>query len=147
MTDDGDQFKPKGLWYRLVPELRHFSTRGESEAVGRAFRVEMLGGVLIWCAVVGMVVFVGGLGTVLALVENGVSPWPAVLLSGGFWFLVMVAGLFRFWHRPYVQFVRRYLHGRGVPICVGCGYDLRGQREPRCPECGRGFDGAILDSW
>jgi hypothetical protein len=24
--------------------------------------------------------------------------------------------------------------------CLTCGYDLRGLPEPRCPECGRGFD-------
>ena len=24
--------------------------------------------------------------------------------------------------------------------CLGCGYDLRGLPEPRCPECGRPFD-------
>lgn len=24
-------------------------------------------------------------------------------------------------------------------VCVGCGYDLRGLPEPRCPECGRAF--------
>src|SRR5262245_5187314 len=24
--------------------------------------------------------------------------------------------------------------------CLGCGYDLRGQIEHRCPECARGFD-------
>ena len=25
-------------------------------------------------------------------------------------------------------------------LCLGCGYDLRGQVEHRCPECGRAFD-------
>jgi len=24
--------------------------------------------------------------------------------------------------------------------CLGCGYDLRGLPENRCPECGRGVD-------
>lgn len=24
--------------------------------------------------------------------------------------------------------------------CLDCGYDLRGLPEPRCPECGRGFN-------
>ncbi len=34
------------------------------------------------------------------------------------------------------QSLRRQLVARGVPICIACGYDLRGQIEPRCPECG-----------
>jgi len=32
----------------------------------------------------------------------------------------------------------------GRPRCRKCGYDLRGQRELRCPECGTEFDEAIL---
>jgi hypothetical protein len=28
----------------------------------------------------------------------------------------------------------------GARTCATCGYDLRGQVEPRCPECGTGFD-------
>jgi hypothetical protein len=35
----------------------------------------------------------------------------------------------------------------GRPKCRKCGYDLRGQREPRCPECGTEFDEAILKIW
>lgn len=32
------------------------------------------------------------------------------------------------------------LGGGGRPTCRKCGYDLRGQRSPRCPECGASFD-------
>lgn len=28
----------------------------------------------------------------------------------------------------------------GVPVCLGCGYNLRGLKAARCPECGRGLD-------
>jgi len=34
-------------------------------------------------------------------------------------------------------FARRRRRKRGR--CVGCGYDLTGLTEPRCPECGRSF--------
>jgi hypothetical protein len=34
------------------------------------------------------------------------------------------------------RLLREQLVARGVAICVACGYDLRGQIEPRCPECG-----------
>jgi protein-S-isoprenylcysteine O-methyltransferase Ste14 len=36
--------------------------------------------------------------------------------------------------------LRRQLTDAGMPMCVDCGYDLRGQTEPRCPECGTPFD-------
>ena len=43
----------------------------------------------------------------------------------------------RFWLRRLIQRnLREQLVARGVPICLECGYDLRGQVEPRCPECG-----------
>lgn len=39
--------------------------------------------------------------------------------------------------------IRRYLREElrrvGFQICVNCGYDLRGQTDPRCPECGAEF--------
>lgn len=44
------------------------------------------------------------------------------------------------YNRPLRQFLRQELAARGVPICIHCGYDLRGQTEPRCPECGHAFE-------
>jgi hypothetical protein len=31
-----------------------------------------------------------------------------------------------------------------IPVCLHCGYDLRGQTEPRCAECGQAFDRSEL---
>jgi hypothetical protein len=31
-----------------------------------------------------------------------------------------------------------------VSLCQSCGYDLRGQIEPRCPECGTTFDQSLV---
>jgi len=41
--------------------------------------------------------------------------------------------------------LRRKLLARGVPVCMGCGYLLRGLSvsTERCPECGRAFDGQV----
>lgn len=45
--------------------------------------------------------------------------------------------------------IRRHLRAKlaeqGVPLCIPCGYDLRGETEPRCPECGAAFDPALLN--
>jgi len=46
----------------------------------------------------------------------------------------------RFMHREVVVRTRVGRH------CRVCGYDLRCQTEPRCPECGTAFDAALLDS-
>ena len=51
--------------------------------------------------------------------------------------IAIVAWLVR---RSSQQELRRCLHSIGVLLCLHCGYDLRGQTEPRCPECGRAFN-------
>jgi hypothetical protein len=38
--------------------------------------------------------------------------------------------------------LRRWLVEHGYPVCLACSYDLRGQVEPRCPECGIATDSA-----
>ena len=45
------------------------------------------------------------------------------------------------WHgrRWMRRYLRTYLNEHGVPICLNCGYDLRGLPESRCPECGTEF--------
>ncbi len=40
--------------------------------------------------------------------------------------------------------LRVQLVAKGVPICIRCGYDLRGQHVPRCYECGTPFDETLL---
>ena len=37
--------------------------------------------------------------------------------------------------------LRQLLKEQGMLVCTGCAYDLRGQVEHRCPECGRPFKG------
>lgn len=36
--------------------------------------------------------------------------------------------------------LRLYLNARGIRVCMGCGYNLRGVAGPRCPECGRAYE-------
>jgi hypothetical protein len=75
-----------------------------------------------------------------------IVPWAAayvlllVLWVAGFSGIVWVIFRADARHR-----LREGLVALGVPICLHCGYDLRGQIEPRCPECGRTFDPALLN--
>ena len=47
-----------------------------------------------------------------------------------------------FWHgrRWMCIYIRTYLNENGMPICMCCGYDLRGQVSASCPECGTGLE-------
>ena len=45
---------------------------------------------------------------------------------------------------PMRKHLREQLIARGVPICLRCGYDVKGLAKPRCPECGEAFDERLL---
>lgn len=53
--------------------------------------------------------------------------------------LVLLFLIFRRYRAFSRDYFREYLTGCGIPVCVLCGYDLRGQVDPRCPECGTEF--------
>jgi hypothetical protein len=66
-------------------------------------------------------------------------------------FLALIVGItsavWAFGPGLYLLFLTRRLQRRAdLSLCRGCGYDLRGLVEPRCPECGRRFDAALLSA-
>jgi predicted amidophosphoribosyltransferase len=57
----------------------------------------------------------------------------------------LVALALQFCTRRHKQRItRQYLQQQGIPVCINCGYDLRAQTTPRCPECGEPFDPKLL---
>ena len=64
--------------------------------------------------------------------------WALVLILSC-WFPLLMVGQFWLSRRHIRTYVRQKLIEAGVPVCRQCGYDLRGQVEPRCPECGQAF--------
>jgi hypothetical protein len=66
----------------------------------------------------------------------------AALLGGGA-ILVPTIGMALF-RRQIRRRLRQVLRHSDVPICLECGYDLRGQTARRCPECGAPFGEWLL---
>jgi len=52
---------------------------------------------------------------------------------------ITVLGIYTF-RRRIQRSLRQQLNARGTPVCLKCGYDLRGQVDARCPECGTPFN-------
>lgn len=76
----------------------------------------------------------------------GLPPSMAIVVAGLFYGCGISLALRWGLRDPVRRHLRRWLVQFGVPICIPCGYDLRGQVEPRCPECGEAFDPSLLRS-
>lgn len=78
-----------------------------------------------------------------ALIFHG--PWSNIGIGVALILALMVIPLLAqvfdfYWHRKRLsKYLRKYLNEHGVPICMPCGYDLRGQVDLYCPECGTPF--------
>lgn len=134
------------FWYRYCPEWRHFKTRAELREAKRAFQNRNAKRRRLLVPIIVIAALSGGLSHVAVrwLISHGLSWWLASLINMLCWAIITAAVVVFFWRRPYIRFVRQYLQERGVAICLKCGYDLRGQVKPRCPECGQDFDEELL---
>jgi hypothetical protein len=132
---------------RLFPEIKRFdSPKSAKAAMKLAWRVVVVRP-RFWVFVAFYVICVP-IGLALTLRSFGTPPFipPAMyggLIGGGVGgtYAAVFHWLFR---SPIRRRLREELVKQGVPICIPCGYDLRGQSEPRCPECGAAFDASLL---
>lgn len=147
--------KAATLLLLMFPEVRLFEREEEStSAWDRAY----LGhGLRAWIvAILWLLLFAfGGLFVnVLDVVFRGLLPgitplaskicsgvaFLGILVGGGWFLLWLLRGRIR-------QSLRLSLVACGVPVCLHCSYDVRGQIEPRCPECGHDFDPKLRELW
>lgn len=123
----------------LFPELSHFPDRAARDAAFSSAKLRVIRAKRRWILLVaamsgvGLAIALLGLGLKIVFGTNvawlGSFAGPLTLLV---W--VWVANIaFR---RPIQRDLREQLVARGVPICLACGYDLRGNTSGRCPECG-----------
>lgn len=137
-------------WRRRFPELARFPTDKQAEnALDRATEdggMQRSDWQLAAAFVIGIAVITG----VFVYFTMRIGPQWRVPLKIGEWIyaVVMACATFVLLVHIYRRQIRRSLREQlcdiGVPICVPCGYDLRGLDEPRCPECGRPFDPNLL---
>lgn len=131
------------MW--LFPELALFETESERRAIVNRFAKRQWRTPQFWlCVLLYLVTCVLLVAAWLFLFHSSrwrgsLPPWSLgvpIGLAGP----ILVLALRQTLRKPGREFIRQELCARGVPICVKCGYDLRGQVDPRCPECGRAFD-------
>ncbi len=117
-------------------------TRPEKKALERLVSRSLP---LVLCLWAGMAVLMLGVGAVAdalaAPADRGqvFSDHVSFLLSVGPFVPGVILG--RLLGRRLARIMRTDAH---PPLCPHCGYPLQGLPEPRCPECGQGFDPALL---
>jgi hypothetical protein len=128
--------------YRLYPELALFESDAERIAALKAFQKAIWRNRNFWLmsvlyGMINAVGIAGGTWLMTRLAYFSTVPRP-IMTSIPAMVLGTLFGLsFQFiWRRPIQRALREHLVAKGVPICLHCGYDMRGLPEPRCPECG-----------
>ena len=130
---------------RVLPEIRRFETDDQCKtAMRHALSLTSQGSWRLWAWTLFYLLSVVGAIYVGLYFETrfpvasdiGLKVVPLALAATCLWFC---RSLLR-------RRLRVLLAARGVPICIPCGYDLRGQVVTRCPECGSTFDEGLLSS-
>jgi hypothetical protein len=139
-------------WLLSLPECASAGEHQRADAVDSVCRAliprpyQVVAVILVWMPIIFTSRYLAGvispyLTFLPWLARNLVDVFIGFLLLG--LFAVVVAWLLR--HRA-VALLRKRIIRLGIPLCRHCGYDLRGQIEPRCPECGRQFDARLPDA-
>lgn len=135
-----------------LPEWEMFPTEADRkqalDEIGRSMTPRSIGSLfwflLIVCAVIFPCLWLAGV-----LFDLIHQRWPLPHLGlwklglGTLMYIGVITLLIR---RDMPKTLRKKLLRCGVPVCLKCGYDLRGHsldRSDRCPECGRAFSGRV----
>ena len=137
--------KPTRIQMRLYPELSLFKT--DAERVAALNEASLASVTLRQVAMLG--ILCGAMLSILGIshfrLYEPLIPAPVWLVFEGVAWVLAVSGSVKWlWRERTRGWLRQRLAELGVPICTKCGYNLRGQVEPRCPECGNAFDERLL---
>ena len=124
----------------LVPELRYLKTAEEQSLAYKKALSRFHG--RAWLAILlGLMFFTS---TILREVAALPVRWLMTTISLTVTFSLAAIGLPIFRSKLRKALRQELTQAHQIPICIDCGYDLRGQTAPKCPECGTPFDARLL---
>ncbi|MGE3181608.1 MAG: hypothetical protein AB7N71_08255 [Phycisphaerae bacterium] len=128
--------------HKLFPELAMFPTELAANTAYKDWQKKNAKTWRFWFILIGYSALVGALVAIAFVSIRRWIPLPKSMLGGvvggvtGGSGIVVLTWL---WRQKCRRFLRERLIEQGVPVCIPCGYDLRGLSENRCPECGAEF--------
>jgi hypothetical protein len=126
---------------RVLPELHRFQSDEERKVAMRQANSMVWGSPRPWLWLFLLVITAVGLIFARWQLEEEYPVVEWICLAATSFF----AGTWIWFCRSELRhLLREQLVDKGVAICLRCGYDLRGQVDPRCPECGTPFDERLL---
>lgn len=134
-----------------LPEMDYFESAAQREIALRRIGAEAgRPGTWGFWSGVGSMALIGV--AVMALLKYAMRfvRWPGAFEDAITFIGPVLAALLlaiRFHRQSMPVMLRSELLNQGVPVCMKCGYLLRGLtvETGRCPECGRGFDGRVRE--
>lgn len=124
----------------MFPDLNRLDDPNERTRIYGESSRKLLGRPMYWVILLATAI---GMALALFVVVQLVRPYvrlPKAVIGGLTGGIIggSITGIVQiFFRRPLQLEIRKRLVEKGIPICISCGYDLRGQIEPRCPECGK----------
>lgn len=135
------------FWQVFCPEVQYLETYDDACAADVALREALWRPSRLWVYMLVLACTIFGASIVLErfLASWGLSRNVVVIIIGVTCSMIGGLGMILVCRREVIRIMRKFLQEQGVAICLLCGYDLRGQMTPRCPECGTAFDEQLID--
>jgi hypothetical protein len=119
----------------LFPELDLFDDTSERLEAYRRARSSVVGQRSRALVLVALILATAFILAMLMVGFQSLAIWVGPFVSGVSGAIGLAAANYLF-RRPIQEHLRAQLNARGIPVCVRCGYNLRGNVTGRCPECG-----------
>jgi uncharacterized paraquat-inducible protein A len=129
------------------PELEHFASRVDARKAVHEWKKRLIRMPRFWFGVLLYTCAVGGAVAAITFWLGRRVHIPPIMWAGLVGGITGVSGFVAinwFWRHHLQRHLRQQLVARGIPVCLKCGYDLRGQSVPRCPECGTPFNAELI---
>ncbi len=123
--------------FEQPPEMEQFDSEAEGRQAMERLTLGLIKDWRFWIVAgvvpVGIVLTLGWLLREFTTFSRLVSYLIAIAIL----FATYVPWLMRGAARGQSELLRQQLRDRGIPVCLACGYSLKGLTSPdRCPECG-----------